>query len=131
VTLYHGSGVAGTFRVENAADESISSDKNWWHVFTIDGATNKLKYSSSPASGSFLQKPLVVVPMNGTGYTGLGAFPRRTWKRRSQRDPVLVSQRRALFQHKRSVQTKQLRSSAHKQTTRKSKHVSDHKSLGV
>jgi len=23
----------------------VSSDGNWWHVFTIDGATNRLKWN--------------------------------------------------------------------------------------
>jgi len=108
VTLYHGDGVAGVFPVSKASPNSISRDKNWWHVFTIDGATNKLKYTSSPASGSFLQAhPMVThaAPMNGTGYDGLGPFPRQKWKRRSQRDPVLAHQRRLFFQHRRDVRT--------------------------
>lgn len=111
VTLYHGDHVEGIFKAQEASDGSITPDNNWWHVFTIDGSTNKLKFSSSPPnSGSFLQRPPKVVPMNGTGYDGLGPFPRRKWKRRSQRDPELAKQRRAYFQHSRSVRTQQLHS---------------------
>lgn len=110
VTLYHGSGVAGVFKVADAMDAAISSDNNWWHVFTIDGKTNKLKYSSSPASGAFLQhKYPQVTPMNGTGYDGLGPFPRRKWKRRSQRDPALANVRRAFFQQQRATRSKQVK----------------------
>lgn len=104
VILYHGDHVEGEFKVADAPDAAISSDKNWWHVFTIDGKTNKLKYSSSPAGG-FLQTQPQVTPMNGTGYDGLGPFPRRKWKRRSQRDPKLAEVRRAFFQHRRSTRT--------------------------
>eukprot|EP00746_Dinoflagellata_sp_MGD_P138404 gnl/MRDRNA2_/MRDRNA2_72053_c0_seq1.p1 gnl/MRDRNA2_/MRDRNA2_72053_c0~~gnl/MRDRNA2_/MRDRNA2_72053_c0_seq1.p1 ORF type:complete len:2101 (+),score=429.94 gnl/MRDRNA2_/MRDRNA2_72053_c0_seq1:113-6415(+) len=114
VTLYHGDGIAGVFKVKDAEAGAISGDKNWWHVFTIDGATNKLKYSSSPASGSFLQRPPKVVPMNGTGYDGLGPFPRRKWKRRSQRDPELAKQRHLYLQNHR--QTRQMQSNKGKHT---------------
>jgi len=102
VILYHGDHVVGEFKVSDAPDSAISSDKNWWHVFTIDGKTNKLKWSSSPASSSFLQAAPHghVTPMNGTGYDGLGPFPRRKWKRRSQRDPEIAKVRRALVQNR-------------------------------
>jgi len=130
VTLYHGDHIAGTFKVADAEDAAISGDKNWWHVFTIDGSTNKLKYSSSPASGSFLQRPPRVVPMNGTGYDGLGPFPRRKWRRRSQRDPALAAQRRAYLQHhKRTRKQLQREWFPHKgNSTKPSKHVYNTKS---
>merc|ERR1719301_255739 len=101
VILYHGDHVEGEFAVKDAPDSAISSDKNWWHVFTIDGKTNKLKWSSSPASGFLQAAPHGhVTPMNGTGYDGLGPFPRRKWKRRSQRDPEIAKVRRALVQNR-------------------------------
>merc|ERR1719161_1170414 len=103
VILYHGDHVEGEFKVSDAPNSAISSDKNWWHVFTIDGKTNKLKWSSS--SPSLVQVPPSVTPMNGTGYDGLGPFPRRKWKRRSQRDPELAKVRRAMI-HKGSTHKK-------------------------
>jgi len=44
VTLYTGSRVAGTWKLEDCKT-SLSANKNWWHAFTIDGKTNKLKWS--------------------------------------------------------------------------------------
>merc|ERR1719160_943559 len=107
VTLYHGAGIAGVFKVADADDNAISRDKNWWHVFTLDGRRNRIKYSSSPASGGFLQMQPKEEPMNGTGYDGLGPFPRRKWKRRSQRDPELANIRRSFFMHRREVRRQQ------------------------
>jgi len=43
VTLYNGERVAGSWRIRDCPD-AISEDRNWWHVFTIDAKTNKLKW---------------------------------------------------------------------------------------
>ncbi|MAD25829.1 MAG: hypothetical protein CMO44_16840, partial [Verrucomicrobiales bacterium] len=110
VTLYHGAGIAGVFKASEADKGAIDGRNNWWHVFTIDGKTNKVKYSSSAASGLFLQQKYPAVePMNGTGYDGLGPFPRRKWKRRSQRDPALANVRRAFFQQQRAARSQQVK----------------------
>lgn len=50
VTLYTGSRVAGTWKIEGCQN-SVSRDGNWWHVFTLDGATNKLKWSCNQGGG--------------------------------------------------------------------------------
>jgi len=124
VILYHGDHVEGEFKIKDAPESAISADKNWWHVFTIDGKTNKLKYSSTPPS--FLQVTPKVTPMNGTGYDGLGPFPRRKWKRRSQRDPELAKVRRAML-HTRTTHHKVQQSPKVSQSaSKKDVHVSAH-----
>jgi len=44
VTLYTGEKVAGAWHIGDCPT-SVSEDRNWWHVFTLDGATNKLKWT--------------------------------------------------------------------------------------
>jgi len=44
VTLYTHTRIAGTWKIKDCPT-SVSRDKNWWHVFTIDGRTNKLKWT--------------------------------------------------------------------------------------
>jgi len=44
VTLYTGDRVAGNWKIADCAS-SVSGDKNWWHVLTLDGKENKLKWS--------------------------------------------------------------------------------------
>jgi len=44
VTLYTGDRVAGTWKIADCKD-TVSRNGNWWHVFTIDGKSNKLKWS--------------------------------------------------------------------------------------
>lgn len=50
VMLYTGDRVAGTWKLSDCP-KAVSRDKNWWHVFTIDGKTNKLKWHCSQGSG--------------------------------------------------------------------------------
>jgi hypothetical protein len=64
VTAYTGSRVAGTWKITQCP-QSVSSDGNWWHVFTLDGRTNRLKWNC--ASGSLLQT-------NATASTGSISF---------------------------------------------------------
>jgi hypothetical protein len=44
VTLYTGNRVAGSWSIEGCKN-TVSDDGNWWHVFTIDGRANKLKWT--------------------------------------------------------------------------------------
>jgi len=55
VTLYTGHRTAGTWKLSDCP-RAISRDKNWWHVFTIDGRTNRLKWhcGMGTASGQVL-----------------------------------------------------------------------------
>jgi len=48
VTLYNGNRMAGMWKIEECP-HGMSDDGNWWHVFTIDGATNDLKWSCNQA----------------------------------------------------------------------------------
>jgi len=77
VTLYTGSRVAGTWKVTDCP-RSVSGDKNWWHVFTIDGRTNRLKWHCKQ-SGFFMQIPHNAsskVPPGGWDYESyVGPFP--------------------------------------------------------
>jgi len=55
VTLYTGTSVAGTFKIKDCS-RSVTSDGNWWHVFTIDGKTNKVKWSCTSAQTTNLNQ---------------------------------------------------------------------------
>jgi len=44
VTLYTGDRVAGTWKIGDCA-ASVSRNQHWWHVFTLDGKRNNLKWS--------------------------------------------------------------------------------------
>jgi hypothetical protein len=44
VTLYNGNSVAGQWKISDC-QSTVRSGGNWWHVFTIDGKTNKLKWN--------------------------------------------------------------------------------------
>jgi hypothetical protein len=44
ITLYNGDSIAGTWDIANC-QSSVDTDQLWWHVFTIDGMTNKLKWN--------------------------------------------------------------------------------------
>jgi hypothetical protein len=44
VTVYTGERVAGSFQIKNC-ESSVSKDGQWWHVFTIDAKTNKLRWN--------------------------------------------------------------------------------------
>jgi len=56
VTLYTGTRVAGTWKIGNCRN-TVSRNGNWWHVFTLDGKTNKLKWTcdNGASSSSMLQ----------------------------------------------------------------------------
>jgi hypothetical protein len=49
VTLYSGSRVVGEWKIEDCAG-SVEPNGNWWHVFTIDGRTNQLKWNCQELS---------------------------------------------------------------------------------
>jgi hypothetical protein len=44
VTLYNGDRIAGSWKIDNC-ESSVEAGQNWWHVFTIDGMTNQLKWN--------------------------------------------------------------------------------------
>lgn len=52
VTLYSGSRVAGTWKIQDCP-RSVTNRGNWWHVFTLDARTNRLKWNCK--TGSLLQ----------------------------------------------------------------------------
>jgi hypothetical protein len=49
VILYTGDGVAGSWTIE-ACKDTVSTDGNWWHVFTLDAKQNKLKWTCNTGS---------------------------------------------------------------------------------
>jgi len=61
VTLYTGERVAGAWKIKDCP-QSVSGDDYWWHVFTLDGTTNQLKWSCDhgpsalPPTLGFMQK---------------------------------------------------------------------------
>jgi hypothetical protein len=51
VTLYTGSRAAGHWKIADCAS-SVSGNRNWWHVFTIDAKDNKVKWSCHEGASS-------------------------------------------------------------------------------
>jgi len=49
VTLYTGTQAAGTWKIKDCP-RSVYNGGNWWHVFTLDAKTNRLKWTCSSAS---------------------------------------------------------------------------------
>jgi len=62
VTLYNGDRQAGSWKIKDCAP-SVSSDRNWWKVFTIDSSTNKLTWNCK--TGSLLQTSSKTDPARG------------------------------------------------------------------
>jgi len=56
VTLYNGNRVAGTWKIADCPN-TVRGGGNWWHVFTVDGRTNRLKWSCN--AGALIQTPSV------------------------------------------------------------------------
>lgn len=79
VTLYTGDHVAGTWKLSDCPN-AVSQDKNWWHVFTIDGQTNKLKWHCGEGGGG---AALVKGRVDYQNYRG--PFPGRFFRHHRQR----------------------------------------------
>jgi len=79
VTLYNGERVAGMWKISECPG-AVSADKNWWHVFTIDGKTNKVKWHCKEGgSGHFLaMKPNSTKEVDFASY--VGPFPGRYYR---------------------------------------------------
>jgi hypothetical protein len=54
VTLYHGEHQAGSWKISEC-EGALSEDRYWWHVFTIDGKTNKVKWHCGMGAVMLLQ----------------------------------------------------------------------------
>lgn len=110
VTLYHGEKVEGEWNVKDCPG-SVSDDGNWWHVYTIDGKNNKLKWHCGQQAMLLNVGPLQNVSMsakliNQDFENYVGPFPGRfqRGKRFQQR-----------FQHAAGIQRHgSLRAKAHK-----------------
>merc|ERR1719446_1415648 len=74
VTLYTGSRVAGTWKISDCPG-SVDRSRNWWHVFTLDGKTNKLKWSCNTGAGALLQNPTSSLLMQNSTLRDAGSPP--------------------------------------------------------
>jgi len=95
VTLYNGARVAGTWPIGSCPD-AISEDRNWWHVFTIDGQTNKLKWHCGMAASllDVSSGANVALPSNGTEpdfESYVGPFPGRFLRNSARRHRAALS----------------------------------------
>jgi len=83
VTLYTGERVAGSWKIEDCQG-SVSQDGNWWHVFTLDGKDNKLKWSCSQSETVNFNLLNPSQAQNQTldagNYVGTGPFPGRFFR---------------------------------------------------
>jgi hypothetical protein len=50
VTLYNGDNVAGEFKIADCP-HTVTDQNNWWHVFTLDAKTNRLKWRCTDDAG--------------------------------------------------------------------------------
>jgi len=77
VIVYHGEKQMGRYKVSDCAG-SISEDKMWWHVFTIDAKNNNLKWNCKEGENLLqLQKPNhAAVDYNSY----VGPFPGKFWR---------------------------------------------------
>jgi hypothetical protein len=70
VTLYHRSGFDTVYKIEDCL-KSVSKNGAWWHVFTIDGKTNELKWECTSGEAAPLAWGSVPPkPKNKTGKPG-------------------------------------------------------------
>jgi hypothetical protein len=80
VTLYNGDRTAGTWKIENC-QSSVSRDGNWWHVFTIDGKTNKLKWNCHQGASTEVNMMRLGNNETRVDYDSyVGPFPGRYWR---------------------------------------------------
>jgi hypothetical protein len=78
VTLYNGDSVKGTWKISDC-QSSVSDDQLWWHVFTVDGKTNELKWNChQSASTSVLLRTDNETQVDYDSY--VGPFPGRYWR---------------------------------------------------
>jgi hypothetical protein len=78
VTLYNGDHVTGTWKIGDCRS-SVSDDQLWWHVFTVDGKTNELKWDChQSASTSVLLRTDNKTQVDFDSY--VGPFPGRYWR---------------------------------------------------
>jgi hypothetical protein len=110
VTLYNGNRVAGEWRMDECQN-SVSFDGNWFHAFTVDARTNKLKWSCDmgPSSVPMIAGKVANFLLHGTGNLSaetvdyesyVGPFPGRFFRH---------SQRRANSTHEQQVRQGRLR----------------------
>jgi hypothetical protein len=78
VTLYTGSRIAGKWKLSNCP-QAVSSNNNWWHVFTIDGKTNRLKWHCGQGSrGQVLLAHSAGSSANSTAVVDLDSYSNST-----------------------------------------------------
>jgi hypothetical protein len=68
VSLYTGTRVAGAWNIKDCP-RSVSRDKMWWHVLTIDGKSNELKWSCDRGPEASQLKPHCLEIHTGTKKT--------------------------------------------------------------
>jgi len=92
VTLYSGDKIAGTWKLSDCAG-SVSGDKNWWHVFTIDGKTNRLKWHCGQNGNGGLYLLHSAGPANSTAEVDyesyVGPFPGRYFRHSQHKQKAL------------------------------------------
>jgi hypothetical protein len=80
VTLYNGDDVVNSWKIGDCPG-SVSADKNWWHVFTIDSKDNKLKWSCKQSDSDHVHLLHIGVNESVVDYdTYVGPFPRRYFR---------------------------------------------------
>jgi len=85
VTLYNGDRVAGEWKIMECPD-AVSSDGNWWHVFTINSKTNELKWhcQMGPSTHVLLAVGQNNVTADVDFESYVGPFPGRFLRKRNR-----------------------------------------------
>jgi len=68
ITLYNGDRIAGHWKIADC-QSTVSQDQLWWHVFTLDGMTNKLKWNCNQGPAPETPPPELVQLQDHHGNT--------------------------------------------------------------
>lgn len=101
VTLYNGARTVGTYKLRDCPG-AVSRDRNWWHVFTIDGRTNRVKWHCGQGSSGGEYMLHSAGPANRTAEVDyesyVGPFPGRYFRHsQHKRKAVPVPQQEETF----------------------------------
>jgi len=80
VTLYNGDHVVGSWKIGDCKT-AVSDDQLWWHVFTIDGKSNRLKWNCHEGASNHVH--MIDLGSNESKVdfdSYVGPFPGRYWR---------------------------------------------------
>merc|ERR1719263_363077 len=84
--------MAGRWKIADC-QRSVSYDGNWWHVFTIDAKTNKLKWSCDKSDSKMWNLAAEKAAKNNASFfdSYVGPFPGRFFRHSQTHHRVAVN----------------------------------------